>query len=224
MLHGHQRGGETQLQSQVYKDTTVPHPVTLLGVLPQPAANPTAVGLTPQPEGPGGAGLTRGSQEMAISGAEGAEKSRLCEEEREGGHAPESSTDLCNAKSSQGLSELCRWPVPATSQVGKRNFIKALGASLSASALQQSIQREVMKNFSLWPQAQTHNIPRPASVNKAPARPSCPQPLGHRCPRPGPPCTSAPQPSRTANSCFVFPNSYCMGTFICKPALGGPEL
>lgn len=123
-----------------------------------------------------------------------------------------------------GLSRLRHWPAPATSQVGKCNFIKALGASLSASALQQSIQREVMKNFSLWPQAQTHNIPWPTSVNKSPALPTCPQPLAHRCPCPGPPCTRPPQPSWTGNSCFVFPNSYCMGTFICKPALGGPEL
>lgn len=99
--------------------------------------------------------------------------------------------------------KLRHWPAPATSQVGKCNFIKALGASLSASALQQSIQREVMKNFSLWPEAQTHNIPWPTSVNKAPARPTCPQPLAHRCPRPGPPCASPPQPSQTGNSCFV---------------------
>lgn len=53
---------------------------------------------------------------MALSGAEVSEKSRLCEEEREGGRAPESNTDPCDAKSSRGPSAALASPSCATGQ------------------------------------------------------------------------------------------------------------
>lgn len=53
---------------------------------------------------------------MAISGAEVSEKSGLYEEEREGGRAPESNTDPCDAKSSRGPSAALASPSCATGQ------------------------------------------------------------------------------------------------------------
>lgn len=145
------------------------------------------------------------------------------------------STDLCNAESSRHLarlSKLCHWRAPATSQVEKCNFIKALLASLSAPALQQSTQRKLMKNFSLWPWRRIHNVPRPTSVcfpllikrvlsppvsQPLPALPTGTPALGH------PGCH--PLILRKWETPALPPlNSHFTGTSICKPAVGGPEL
>lgn len=53
---------------------------------------------------------------MAPPGAQVSEKSRLHEEEREGGHGPESSTDLCEAKSSPGPGTALASPSCASGQ------------------------------------------------------------------------------------------------------------
>lgn len=53
---------------------------------------------------------------MAISGAEVLEQSGLHEEQREGGRAPESNNDPCNAKSSPGPGAALTSPSCATSQ------------------------------------------------------------------------------------------------------------